>query len=99
MSTTRVLIVGAAGWNNAGDDLIALRISDWARRSRKVRFLGGEDIPHSSREQVVGSTLGRLKAAKEILLANVVIIGGGGLLDDRYPTFFAHSRESPGSLE
>lgn len=89
----RVVIAGGAGWGNVGDDLIADRI---ARRSlasgKSVTVLGGPErpsVPDSVRHIVLdGAIRTRLAVAWEIARAEKVIIGGGGLFDDRMAEFF-----------
>lgn len=86
----RVLFVGAAGWTNVGDDLIALRLREWAAaRGASSRFVGGPDVgaigPGVS---LSGSLLSRAGVIREVARADWVLIGGGGLLDDRRPNFY-----------
>jgi polysaccharide pyruvyl transferase WcaK-like protein len=87
----RVLLVGAAGWANVGDDLIALSISNWALKGgHQVKVVGGP-FPAGELEvlpALSGSWTARMKLVRSIIASDVVLIGGGGLLDDREPEFF-----------
>ncbi|MFL1594958.1 polysaccharide pyruvyl transferase family protein [Rhodococcus ruber] len=90
----RVLVVGASGWGNVGDDLIAVRIAEWLKPlGMKVVVAGGPigQVPLPQGAEYVsssGSTLSRVRLVYEIVRSRHVIIGGGGLLDDRSPTFY-----------
>lgn len=86
-----VLIIGGAGWRNVGDDLIASALRDWvASPGVSVKVAGGPH-PHTLFEGglgLAGTVKSRLRLAWEIFRADYVLIGGGGLLDDRSPYFY-----------
>lgn len=87
---SRVLIVGAAGWNNVGDDLIADSLAQWVRRSGAVpRVVGGPYVRTGSRQlDMSGNLVDKLRVVAAVATSNYVLIGGGGLLDDRSPNFY-----------
>jgi polysaccharide pyruvyl transferase WcaK-like protein len=89
-----VLIVGGAGWKNVGDDLIARSLKQWVSvDGRKIEIAGGPH-PHECvdaekpRLALHGSLASRLRIAWRIARVDYVLIGGGGLLDDRIPLFY-----------
>ena len=86
----RVLFVGAAGWSNVGDDLIALRLREWAAAGgASSRLVGGPDLEAVGPGVVLsGSIRSRAGVIREVAHADWVLIGGGGLLDDRRPHFY-----------
>ncbi|MDE8585915.1 polysaccharide pyruvyl transferase family protein [Arthrobacter sp. NQ4] len=90
-SPSRVLILGGAGWKNVGDDLIACALKEWAGvDGATVKIVGGP-FPHDNAEyglKLAGDARSRARLAWEILQADYVLIGGGGLLDDRMPNFY-----------
>jgi polysaccharide pyruvyl transferase WcaK-like protein len=85
-----VLIVGAAGWLNVGDDLIAQQLGSYVRANGMVpRLVGGPAVESVGPGFVMKSSVGsRLRLAGQIAGASAVLIGGGGLLDDRQSNFF-----------
>jgi len=90
----RCLVVGGSGWGNVGDDLIADRIvSDQLARGNSVVLAGGAsrpaDLPAAVKHvRLIGSWRARLGVLRQVLLADEVHIGGGGLLADRVPEFY-----------
>lgn len=88
-----ILIVGGAGWKNVGDDLIAKALKEWASSaSHRVTVAGG---PHplegdfdAKQVGIGGSLVARIRLGWHIARADYVLIGGGGLLDDRTPYFY-----------
>ena len=90
----RILLAGAAGWNNVGDDLIAMAICDWASDERSFITVAGGDfiagVPLNAQATIaMGAAIGsRMKLLFEIWKADVVVVGGGGLLDDRIENFY-----------
>jgi len=86
----RVLFVGAAGWTNVGDDLIALRLREWAAaRGASSRLVGGPDVGSVGPGVTLsGSLRSRVGVIREVARADWTLIGGGGLLDDRRPNFY-----------
>lgn len=87
----RILIVGAAGWGNVGDDLITLALKKWVEADgAEVLLAGGPHAFNGTRVAIplLGSTQSKLRLIWVILRAHYVIIGGGGLLDDRVPRFY-----------
>lgn len=87
----KVLILGGAGWKNVGDDLIAASLKEWASRDgARVRIAGGPHT-HCNAEKsltLAGNIPSRIRLAWEILRSDYVLIGGGGLLDDRTQHFY-----------
>ncbi|BFM23121.1 polysaccharide pyruvyl transferase family protein [Microbacterium sp. che218] len=87
----RVLLVGAAGWGNVGDDLIGRSLTDWAKFAGYAVDVAGGPLESSLMKidyAMQGSLRSRISLALAILRADVVLIGGGGLLDDRLPNFY-----------
>lgn len=88
----RVLIIGGAGWNNVGDDLIAAALREWMESyGCRVTVVGGP-YPHSeaspNNAALDGRTISKLRLLAAIAQADYVLIGGGGLLDDRTANFY-----------
>lgn len=90
----RVFLVGASGWGNVGDDLIAVRIVDWLKKNgAEVVVSGGNrfpvPLPDGTRFICAdGSVESRLRMIWSIVRSSHIVIGGGGLLDDRSPSFY-----------
>lgn len=89
----KVLIVGGAGWGNVGDDLIAHRIVNRVLEGgNEATVAGGPNManfPAGVRKvSMSGSRLDRLRLVWEIARSTQVVIGGGGLFDDRVPNFY-----------
>lgn len=90
---SKVLVAGGAGWGNVGDDLIAHRI---VRRlleaGDNVTVAGGPkvvDFPAGVRQVTMsGSLRNRANLVWTIARSDQVVIGGGGLFDDRIPNFY-----------
>ncbi|WP_208709746.1 polysaccharide pyruvyl transferase family protein [Sinomonas sp. R1AF57] len=90
-----VVLVGGSGWGNLGDDLIAREIVHALPPEDRgaVVLVGGglslkADIQFVRRVSLSGKLRERLRLLYEIARAREVIIGGGGLLDDRLPDFY-----------
>lgn len=89
-----VLIVGAAGWRNVGDDLIADRLVRRATEDGNSAVLAGgpaplEWLPAGVHQiPLSGSNMDRLRLLRAIARSREVWIGGGGLFDDRHPEFY-----------
>jgi polysaccharide pyruvyl transferase WcaK-like protein len=85
-----VLIVGAAGWTNVGDDLIARQLGRYVRNNGLTpAFLGGPAVASVGTGIAMDSSFrGRLCIVREVSRASAVVIGGGGLLDDRQQNFY-----------
>lgn len=92
MAGERILIVGAAGWKNVGDDLIAESIVEWVEGSGGRAQVVGGPYAHvsggSSPLFLSGKFADNLKVIGAVLACDYVVIGGGGLLDDRSPKFY-----------
>jgi polysaccharide pyruvyl transferase WcaK-like protein len=88
--TGPVLIAGAAGWTNVGDDLIAQQLGRYVRsHGLTPAFLGGPAVASVGHGTAMDpSLLGRLRIVREVSSASAVVIGGGGLLDDRQQNFY-----------
>lgn len=90
-SPQKILILGGAGWTNVGDDLIAEALKEWvASADVQVRVAGGP-YAHDNAEKglsLAGNFRSRVRLAWEIYRSDYVLIGGGGLLDDRTRQFY-----------
>lgn len=87
----KVLLIGAAGWSNLGDDLIAASLQRWLQSyGATVSVAGGPRASSivSISNRLSGSFRDRLQLLRAILSSDAVVIGGGGLLDDRLPGFY-----------
>jgi polysaccharide pyruvyl transferase WcaK-like protein len=83
---TRILLVGASGWGNLGDDLIADRIVQrLSAQGDEVVVAGGPHRLGVMAPQVIlgGSPRHRARAIWEAMRSDEIHIGGGGLFDDR----------------
>lgn len=88
----QILIVGAAGWQNTGDDLLAGELRDYVADNGHVsRLVGGPKvraIDKANGLEMGGSIRGRFALVRAIARSGGVLIGGGGLLDDRRALFY-----------
>lgn len=90
----RLVLLGATGWGNIGDDVIADSILTAASRFDYETTVVGGPLPLTqplTADRFLSSVDGiggRLKIAAAILRADVVAIGGGGLLEDRDGKFY-----------
>ncbi|QKS20056.1 polysaccharide pyruvyl transferase family protein [Curtobacterium sp. Csp1] len=86
------MIVGAAGWQNAGDDLLAEELRDYvADNGHRARLVGGPKvraIDKANGLEMGGSIRERFALVRAIARSRGVLIGGGGLLDDRRALFY-----------
>lgn len=96
-----IVLANGAGWGNFGDDAIvrsiaAALISGTAGTQPHLTVLGGPDSVDAvlglpARSAGVSGSLGyrsRLAAAAAVARADLVVIGGGGLLQDELPYFY-----------
>ena len=101
---SHLLICGAAGYTNAGDDAILwgmLAQLQTALPGRSIRVAGGPEL-----SQLLGASIAtpvsyddRSELARAIEEADLVILGGGGLLYDiGYDRPEAHVVEKDGTL-
>lgn len=88
----QILIVGAAGWQNTGDDLLAAELRDYvADNGHRSRLVGGprvRAIDEVDGLEMGGSIRERFALVRAIARSGGVLIGGGGLLDDRRTLFY-----------
>lgn len=86
----RILIIGGSGWGNVGDDLIARSLIEWVHKSGRGHRLAGGPYPSGLGPSIKlsGRVVDRVRLAMAVFSAKHVVIGGGGLLDDRAPGFF-----------
>ncbi|BCW72551.1 polysaccharide pyruvyl transferase CsaB [Arthrobacter sp. NicSoilB8] len=86
-----VLIIGGAGWSNVGDDLIASSLKKWMQTEGcRTQIVGGPrpNLEGSRHLTMDGSLPSKLRLLWNIARAGYVLIGGGGLLDDRAKLFY-----------
>jgi polysaccharide pyruvyl transferase WcaK-like protein len=88
----QILVVGAAGWQNAGDDLLAEELRDYVENNGfQARVVGGpavRAIDEANGLSLGGSLRERFALVRAIGRSRGVLIGGGGLLDDRRSRFY-----------
>lgn len=88
-----LLLVGGSGWGNVGDDIVAQVLArEMGRTAERPDIVGGPlpptvPIDRARRFTLDGSWRSRTRVARAVARASHVVIGGGGLLDDRMPHF------------
>jgi len=92
------VIANAAGWGNIGDDAITLALIRGIAHQRgcpRFALLSGpnsRDIASSSEAEVTvisgSGPLRRVRGAMGLVRAGALVVGGGGLLQDRLPEFY-----------
>jgi polysaccharide pyruvyl transferase WcaK-like protein len=92
------VIANAGGWGNIGDDAITLSllrgIAELTEQPRFALLSGPDsrDVAKSYGENVVvlseSGPLRRVRSAIGVLRGGALIVGGGGLLQDRLPDFY-----------
>lgn len=92
-------LVNGSGWTNVGDDVLAFAISTALRTidpEAQITVAGGPFAPRLLREGPVsafiplgsGRASDRLRFVSALARSAQVIVGGGGLLNDRLPRFY-----------
>jgi polysaccharide pyruvyl transferase WcaK-like protein len=92
MTPNTISIAGGAGYANLGDDLIAGVLSEAVAALGTPLLVGSGPhpllVPLREHKSLRFRPLRYARETKDLLDSRLLIIGGGGLLDDRTPLFF-----------